>query len=155
MLVEAFIRLQLPNARLLLKATCKVPVSWNFSNVVIINGLLSDEELENRVHRQGHCYINCSHSEGVGMGAVEAALRGKPVIITDFGGLKEYVPDTPFVVKCSRTEVPTDDFLYKKGMTWGQPSLVDLMSHMRTCYDGKISEWDHPGTKKLISSVLF
>jgi glycosyltransferase involved in cell wall biosynthesis len=154
MLIEAFVRLQLPDARLLLKATCKVPVTWKIPNVVVINGLLSDEELEKQVHRQGHCYVNCSHSEGVGMGAVEAALRGKPVIITDFGGLKEYVPDTPFVVKCSRTPIEQDDFLFLKGMVWGQPSLEELMSHMRTCYESRFEVWDHPGTKKLISSVF-
>jgi glycosyltransferase involved in cell wall biosynthesis len=154
MLIEAFVRLQLPDARLLLKATCKVPVTWKIPNVVVVNGLLSDEDLETQIHRQGHCYINCSHSEGVGMGAVEAALRGKPVIITDFGGLKEYVPDTPFVVKCSRAEIQQDDFLFQKGMVWGQPSLEDLMSHMRTCYESRISEWDHPGANKLISSVF-
>lgn len=154
MLIEAFVRLQLPGSRLLLKATCKIPVTWKIPNVIVINGLLSDEDLEKHIHRQGHCYVNCSHSEGVGMGAVEAALRGKPVIITDFGGLKEYVPDTPFIVKCTRTQIQQDDFLFQKGMVWGQPSLEDLMSHMRTCYEGRISEWDHPGTRKLISSVF-
>jgi glycosyltransferase involved in cell wall biosynthesis len=153
MLIEAFVRLQLPGSRLLLKATCRVPVTWKIPNVVVVNGLLTDDEIETKIHRQGHCYVNCSHSEGVGMGAVEAALRGKPVIITDFGGLKEYVPDTPFVVKCTRSQIPQDDFLYQRGMVWGQPSLDDLMSHMRTCYEGRISEWDHPGTRKLISSV--
>ena len=32
------------------------------------------------------CYVSFSSSEGVGMGAVEAAIRNKPVIITDYGG---------------------------------------------------------------------
>lgn len=153
MLIEAFVRLQLPNSRLLLKATCKQDVMWRIPGVVVINGLLSDDELERQVHAQGHCYINCSHSEGVGMGAVEAALRGKPVIITDFGGLKEYVPDTPFVVKCSRTEIQQDDFLFQKGMVWGQPSLENLMSYMHTCYETRVVKWDHPGTKKLIHGI--
>ena len=155
MLIEAFGRLQLPNARLLLKATCKVPVTWKIPGVVILNGLLSDEDLEKYVHAQAHCYINCSHSEGVGMGAVEAALRGKPVIITDFGGLKEYIPDTPFVVKCTCASIQQDDFLFQKGMVWGQPSLDDLMTHMKTCNDQRITEWDHPGTRTLINSVTF
>jgi hypothetical protein len=44
-------------------------------------GLLSDEEMEN-IHALGDCYVSFSSSEGVGMGAVEAALRNKPVIIT-------------------------------------------------------------------------
>jgi glycosyltransferase involved in cell wall biosynthesis len=153
MLIEAFVRLQLPNARLLLKATCKQDVPWRIPGVVVINGLLSDDELERQIHSQGHCYINCSHSEGVGMGAVEAALRDKPVIITDFGGLKEYVPDTPFIVKCTPKAIEQDDFLFQKGMIWGQPSIDDLMSHMRTCYESRIVHWTHTGTKNLIHGI--
>lgn len=153
MLIEAFIRLQMPNARLLLKATCKEPVNWKLPNVTIINGLLSNEDLEH-VHNSSHCYVNCSHSEGVGMGAVEAALRKKPVIITDFGGLKEYV-QTPFVVSCTRTSTPHDDFLYQKGMIWGQPSLDDLMKHMNQCYNEHITDWDHSYTESLMRGVTF
>lgn len=153
MLIEAFLRLKLPNARLVLKATCKEPVTWKIPGVTIINGLLSDEDLEH-VHNSSHCYVNCSHSEGVGMGAVEAALRKKPVIITDFGGLKEYV-HTPFVVSCTQTTVPCDDFLYQKGMVWGQPSLDELMKHMKQCYDENITEWDHSHTESLMRTVMF
>jgi len=152
MLLEAFVRLQLPDTRLLIKATCKVPVNWKIPRVDIVNGLVSEEDIE-RIHAQGDCYINCSHSEGVGMGAVEAALRRKPVIITDFGGLKEYVPDTEFVVPCTRTCIENDDFLFQKGMVWGQPSLEHLMKHMRTCYDRSMTECEHPGTVKIINSV--
>ena len=151
MLLEAWVRLSLPNARLILKATCKEPVNWKFPGVVVINGLLSDEDLE-RVHASSHCYINCSHSEGVGMGAVEAALRNKPVIITDFGGLKEYV-QTPFVVPCQRTLIDRDDFLYQKGMVWGQPSITHLMDHMKTCYEQNITSWDHSHTHHLMTCV--
>jgi glycosyltransferase involved in cell wall biosynthesis len=90
-LIEAYLRCEFRDAaHLVLKATCTVPVDWRVPGVTIINGLLSPEDLE-KVHAAGHCYVNCSHSEGVGMGAVEAALRSKPVVITDYGGLKEYV----------------------------------------------------------------
>jgi glycosyltransferase involved in cell wall biosynthesis len=150
MLLEAFMRLRLPNAKLLIKATCKEPVHWKFPNVTIINELLDDLE---PVHSQGDCYVNCSRSEGVGMGAVEAAIREKPVILTDFGGLKEYIPDSPFVVHCEHVPMKDDDFLYQKGMIWGEPSLEELMKHMKTCYDGRIRTWKHPGTRKLIDSV--
>lgn len=152
MLLEAFMRLNLPGTRLVLKATCRVPVTWKFPNVVVINGLLDDASLED-VHRQSHCYINCSHSEGVGMGAVEAALRSKPVIITSYGGLKEYV-QTPFVVDAS-TLVPigVDDFLFTKDLVWGKPSLDDLMKHMRHCATERITTWNHAFSKDLIDDV--
>jgi glycosyltransferase involved in cell wall biosynthesis len=151
MLIEAFIRLELPKTRLLLKATCKEPVNWKIPNVTIINGLLSNEELEH-VHNSSHCYINCSHSEGVGMGAVEAALHGKPVIITDFGGLKEYVK-TPFIIPCQRTLIDNDDFLYQRGMVWGNPSFQHLMEYMKTCYQEKIVSMDHSYTRQLMTCV--
>ena len=152
MLVEAFLRLGMPNTRLVLKATCHTPVTWKIPNVHVINGLLDDASLED-VHHQSHCYINCSHSEGVGMGAVEAALRSKPVIITSYGGLKEYV-QTPFVVDAS-TLVPVgvNDFLFTPDLMWGRPSLDDLMKQMRTCAEQRLTTWDHSFTKGLLGDI--
>ena len=88
------------------------------------------------VHEAGDCYVNCSHSEGVGMGAVEAALRDKPVIITDYGGLKEYVK-TPYVVKCSLCPVGADDFLFTKDMLWGKPDMKELVTHMKHAFENR------------------
>lgn len=141
-----------PGAHLLLKATCSRPIQINHPRVTIINGLLTDEQMEN-VHAKGHCYVNCSHSEGVGMGAVEAALRNKPVIITDYGGLKEYVK-TPFVVKCDLGPIGFDDFLFTRDLVWGHPSYEDLVAHMATCYEQRIVTWDHPHTSGLVAGVL-
>lgn len=152
MLLEAFIRLGLPGTRLVLKATCLRPYECRIPNVTVINGLLSNEELMD-IHRTSHCYVNCSYSEGVGMGAVEAAMHGRPVIITDYGGLKEYIPSTPFVVGCDRCTVGQDDFLYTKDMVWGSPRLSELIDHMRTCALQRIETWDHELSRKLVSEV--
>ncbi len=140
-----------PEARLLIKATCNQPVSIDHPQVTIINGLISDEQMEN-VHAKGHCYVNCSHSEGVGMGAVEAALRSKPVIITDYGGLKEYVK-TPFVVPCTIGPIGFDDFLFTKDLEWGHPIYEELVRHMAACYEQRIVTWDHSHTTGLLTTV--
>lgn len=153
MLFEAFLRLNIPNVRLVLKATCREPYVCRIPGVTVINGLLSDEEIEN-IHRTCHCYVNCSFSEGVGMGAVEAAVRDKPVIITDYGGLKEYIPSTPFVVESGRMLVGQDDFLYTKDMVWGQPVLSSLLDHMRTCARERIVTWNHIRTRELTGEVV-
>lgn len=136
-LVEAFIRCEFPvgQARILVKATCKEPASYPFPFVHVINQLLTDGQME-AVHEAGDCYVNCSHSEGVGMGAVEAALRNKPVIITDYGGLKEYVL-TPYVVKCTPCPVGRDDFLFRKEMMWGQPDTAELVMFMKHAYENR------------------
>jgi glycosyltransferase involved in cell wall biosynthesis len=152
-LLNAFQECQFPNARLLLKATCTQDVKVEIPGVTVINGLLSMEQMEN-IHAQGHCYINCSHSEGVGMGAVEAALRAKPVIITDYGGLKEYVK-TPWVIGCTKGPIGFDDFLFKAEHEWGHPNYQDLVTHMKDCYTKQVKTWDHAHTQKLMDAISF
>lgn len=134
--------------RLVLKATCKKSISINFPGIVVINGLLDENTME-KIHASCHCYVNCSHSEGVGMGAVEAALRNKPVIITDYGGLKEYVK-TPFVVKCRLGDVGMNDFLFTKDMKWGHFKLPELISAMEDCYNRNVRSWSHEHTASLM-----
>lgn len=153
MLIEAFLRCNFGDgARLLIKATCVKDVNINIKNVQVVNGLLDSLD---EIHNSCDCYVNCSHSEGVGMGAVEAAMRNKPVIITDFGGLKEYVK-TPFVVECKETErVGVYDFLFEPDMMWGKPNIDDLIKHMKHCYENNIRTWDHQHTRDFTSmSVL-
>jgi glycosyltransferase involved in cell wall biosynthesis len=154
MLLEAFIRLSLPNCRLVMKATTLNPgeITWKIPKVQIIQGMLTDSELD-KVHNLCDCYINCSFSEGVGMGAVEAAVRDKPVIISDYGGLKEYV-HTPYIISCKLGPVGIDDFLFTKDMLWGQPELEDLMRHMKTCYDLKLKTYDHSYTRSISDEVF-
>lgn len=149
MLIEAFLRCNFGDgARLLIKATCIKDVHINMKNITVVNGLL--ESLDD-IHNACDCYINCSHSEGVGMGAVEAAIRDKPVIITDFGGLKEYVK-TPFVVECKEMiDVGIYDFLFEPHMKWGNPNIQDLMRHMKYCYENDIRTWDHQHTRDFTS----
>jgi len=138
-------------ARLVLKATCHKPITLKLPGVVVINGLLSDEDLE-KIHASCHCYVNCSHSEGVGMGAVEAALRSKPVIITDYGGLKEYV-QTPWVVPCTKGPIGFDDFLFTKELEWGHPSQDHLVAALRDCFEKRVTFWDHAHTRALMTEV--
>jgi glycosyltransferase involved in cell wall biosynthesis len=152
MLIEAYLRCEFRHkAHLVLKATCIQPVDWKVPGVTIINGLLSEEDLEN-VHATCHCYVNCSHSEGVGMGAVEAAMRSKPVIISDYGGLKEYV-QTPWVVSCTAGPIGFDDFLFKKEHTWGHPEKGGLQRCLEDCFAKKVTTWDHEHTRRLMDQV--
>lgn len=153
MLLEAFQKLQLPGVHLLIKNTGleelrASDIPW----ITIINdGVVSDEALE-VLHNSGDCYVNCSHSEGVGMGTVEAALRNKPVIITEYGGAKEYI-QTPFMVDCTMGPVEFEDFLFKSHMEWGYPNIETLMKHMKECYDKKLKTWDHEFTRQILRAV--
>jgi len=149
-IIEAFIRLNLPDTLLVLKATCKQSVNWKIPRVHIINGLLDEGQLQ-AIHEQCHCYVSFSHSEGVGMGAVEAAMCDKPVIITEYSAPKEYIK-TPYTIKCGTCEIPQDDFLFQKGMVWGNPDFNQLMEFMRDAYDNRLTRMNHKHTKDLVSA---
>jgi glycosyltransferase involved in cell wall biosynthesis len=151
-IIEAFIRLQLPNALLVLKATCHTKVTWNIPGVFIINGLLDDLYIEN-LQKNCHCYVSFSNSEGVGMGAVEAACHNKPVIITDYGAPKEYIK-TNYIIPCDRQCLLQDDFLFKKGFTWGKPDFEYLMKFMKECYDGNIKYINHQWTRDITNGKV-
>ncbi len=150
-IIEAFIRLALPNSFLLLKATCNRPVNWKIPNVIIVEGLMSNEELEG-IHAVGDCYVSFSHSEGAGMGAIEAAMRNKPVILPEYGAGIEYI-DTPYVIPCGRTTVGVEDFLYQPDMEWGDPNFDALLKHMKDAYTNRVRTQNHPKTHSIMASV--
>ena len=83
------------------------------------------------------------------MGPVEAALRNKPVIITNYGGSPEYVK-TPYTIDCELQELERDDFLFKKGMIWGKPNPSQLLEFMEDAYEKKLRYMDHEHTKQLV-----
>ena len=141
-------RLNKPDARLLVKATCNRPVEIKLPNVEVINGLVSDRDMD-IIHGLGDCYVAFSKSEGVGMGAVEAAVRDKPVITTSFGGSSEYI-HTPYMIECERQELVKDDFLFKAGTTWGKPNFDQLLAFMNDAYDKRLQYMDHAHTKRLV-----
>ena len=146
-ILQAFVRLNEPNTRLVIKATAKQPVQIPFPRVEVINDLISEEEMD-RLHDRCDCYVGFSSSEGVGMGAVEAAIRDKPVIITNYGGAPEYIK-TPYTIDCGLQELENDDFLFKKGMVWGKPNFDQLLEFMRHAYSNDVRYMDHVYTKQL------
>ena len=147
-ILQAFIRLNEPNTRLVVKATCTRDMDIRLPRVEVINGMVSEEKL-NTIHDTSDCYVSFSHSEGVGMGAVEAAIRDKPVIITDYGGAPEYIK-TPYLIDCELEKLEKDDFLFQKGMQWGKPNFDQLLEYMTDAYTRRVRFMDHTHTKKLV-----
>lgn len=147
-ILRAFIKLNEPNTRLVVKATCKKDVDIQIPRVTVINGLLPEEKM-NEVHDTSDCYVSFSTSEGVGLGAVEAAMRDKPVIITNYGGAPEYIK-TPYLIDCETQTLEQDDFLFQKGMTWGKPNFDQLLEYMRDAYAKRLRYMDHSHTKKVV-----
>ena len=149
-ILRAFTELNLPNCELIIKATCKQAVTINIPNVKVMNGLVSQEVID-RIHAMCDCYISFSNSEGIGLGAVEAALRDKPVILPEYGGAPDYIK-SDYMISCGMQEVPRDDFLFKKGMLWGKPNFEQLKEFMMDAYTKKLRIVDHSFTKQRVSA---
>ncbi len=149
MIINAFTELKLENCKLFIKATCVNDVKIENPDICVVNGLMADNVIE-KIHMGCHCYVSCSHSEGVGMGAVEAALYNKPVIISDYGGALEYIK-TPFLVKCDKGKIGYDDFLFQRDMEWGHPRYEDLVKYMKICYESKLTFMNHSYTHDIVN----
>lgn len=147
---EAFIRLNKPDAYLLVKATCHSEVKFSHPRIMIINGL-QHESLIDEIHDIGDCYVSFSHSEGIGLGAVEAAIRDKPVIIPSFGGAVEYIK-TPYTINCGTKAVGVTDFLFQPWMSWGDPDKMDLLMFMTEAYTKRVKVMNHDHTRKIVSA---
>ena len=148
-ILEAFVRMNNPDTHLLVKATCNHDVKMNMPRVTIINGLLPDAGIDN-IHAEGDCYVSFSHSEGIGMGAVEAALHDKPVILPEYGAASEYIK-SDYTIRCGMTKLARDDFLFQKGMEWGDPDYEQLEAFMRDAYEKRLRRVDHSHTKELLN----
>lgn len=148
-ILKAFIDLNKPDIHLLVKATCNQMVEINHPQITIINGLLPDTEID-KIHAEGDCYVSFSHSEGIGMGAVEAALHDKPVILQEYGATAEYI-NSEYTIKCGMTKLENDDFLFQAGMEWGDPDFDQLVEFMNDAYEKRLRRVDHSFTRELLS----
>jgi glycosyltransferase involved in cell wall biosynthesis len=148
-ILRAFTTLNLPDCELVIKATCKQEVKVEHPNIKIINGLLPQSSID-QIHAMCDCYVSFSNSEGIGLGAVEAALRNKPVILPEYGGAPDYIK-SDYMISCGTQEVPNDDFLFKRGMIWGKPSFEQLKEFMLDAYTKRIREADHTFTRQRVS----
>lgn len=95
------------------------------------------------IHTRGDCFVSCCKSEGWGMGAFDAASRGKPVIITGYGGQLEFL-------KVGKHHLIPYDLVPAAGMPWipwylpeeqqwAQPRIQEAAKLMRRQYRYKAS----------------
>jgi glycosyltransferase involved in cell wall biosynthesis len=103
------------------------------ARVLLLNSRLDRSQIA-ALHARGECFVSLAHSEGWGLAAFEAAGAGNPVIITDYGGPREYLPaDLAFMVKSSEIPVhdPAGSPSYGRDQLWGDPDLEEAKNHLR------------------------
>ncbi len=112
--------------------------------VLISDESLSDQEIM-ALHEMGDCFIYLTRTEGWGLGAFEAALRGKPLIITGYGGQIDYIdPDLCYLIDYEMVPVsePTWSANYQASDLWAEPSIDHAARQMRDVFDNRKSAQD-------------
>lgn len=67
-------------------------VSGDVPNVYLLHGELSDEEMNSLYnHKKIKAHVSFTHGEGFGRPILESTLSGKPVIVSDWSGHKDFL----------------------------------------------------------------
>jgi glycosyltransferase involved in cell wall biosynthesis len=86
------------------------------------------------IHAAGDCFVSLAHGEGWGMGAFDAAALGNPVIITGWGGPREYLgSDYPGLIAHRMTAVTgwQPHASYQATQRWAQADVEHAAMLMR------------------------
>ena len=107
--------------------------------IYLILNLLSEDEILG-LHARGDCYASFDRGEGFGLSPFTAGACGNPVIITNYGGAKEYAKEhTSYRIDRSLTPVfgmPWSPW-YRVDQLWAEPDVAHGASLMRRVYDNQ------------------
>jgi glycosyltransferase involved in cell wall biosynthesis len=77
------------------------------------------------LHRLGDCYVSLCRCEGWGLGAFDAAATANPVVITGFGGQRDFLGESPYLVgfELVPVEDPAGFPSYAPDQHWAEPDV--------------------------------
>lgn len=107
------------------------------ARVHLITDVLSNDRIR-ALHARGDCHVSLCRAEGWGLGAFDAAAAGNPVIMTGYGGQREFLSDdlaclvdyklVPVRSRMHRT-------LYTSDQRWADPDLNHAARLMRHVFE--------------------
>ncbi|MGY3228928.1 glycosyltransferase involved in cell wall biosynthesis [Luteibacter sp. HA06] len=139
-LVETFTRIssEIPNARLIIKATPTNTPSWAPHRQVIFLPMQMPAEYVNALYEICTAYVSPHRAEGWGLTISDAMLFGKPVIATAYSGNLEYMTSAnAFTLGYQDGEVadqPAPGIAVEPGMRWSTPDQEHLAELLVTMY---------------------
>lgn len=106
--------------------------------------VVADESLPDdwmlALHRRGDCFVSLARAEGWGLGAFDAALIGNPVVMTGYGGQRDFLdPVHAGLVEYRMVPVhePTWAANYRPSDRWAEPDLDHAIALMRQVYENR------------------
>lgn len=88
------------------------------------------------LHQMGDAYVSLSHAEGWGMGAFDAALLGRPVLITGWGGVLDFLGDDyPGLIQHSLEHIDWPGTTFEPHHRWAVADVDDARTKMRDLFE--------------------
>jgi glycosyltransferase involved in cell wall biosynthesis len=104
----------------------------------IMNRTLSETELTGLLGACD-CYVTLHRSEGFGYGAAEALVQGKPVITTDYSGVRDFCTgETSLPVSYKLTAAEPGVYPYMdadRSYVWATPDIKVASDYMRRLFN--------------------
>ena len=107
---------------------------------VIPDETLPDDQML-ALHRRGDCFVSLARAEGWGLGAFDAALMGNPVVMTGYGGQRDFLDPTHASLVDYRmvpVHEPTWAASYRASDQWAEPDLDHAIALMREVYENRV-----------------
>ena len=94
------------------------------------------------LHTRGDCFVSLTRGEGWGMGAFEAAAYGRPVVITGWGGHRDFLgPDYPYYVDYRLVRAAEDEaddwYAPDPSERWARPDVAHASALLRRIYENQ------------------
>jgi glycosyltransferase involved in cell wall biosynthesis len=122
-----------------IKRLKKVTPMDYYPPIYLIPHILSEDEILG-LHARGDCFVTFNRGEGFGLSPFTAGACGNPIIVTNYGGSKEYAKEhTSYRIDRSLTPVfgmPWSPW-YRGDQLWAEPDVVHGASLMRHVYENQ------------------
>lgn len=121
---------------------------------VIADETLSDADMR-ALHDRGDCFVSLARAEGWGLGAFDAALAGNPVVMTGYGGQRDFLdPERAWLVDYRMVPVhePTWGANYRPTDQWAEPDIDHAIRLMRQVYENRAEA--SSGARRLADDLL-
>lgn len=124
-----------------IKKGLKLGPSNSYKKPILITGQMSESQVMS-LHKSCHCFVSPSHGEAWSIPTFSSLAMGKPPIVTDCTGFKEYVTEeTGWLVKCRLEDcfgaVDSLPDLYRSDEQWWTVDVMDLRRCMREAYENR------------------
>lgn len=100
---------------------------------------LMDRKHIQRLHQTGDVYVSAHRGEGWGVPQVQAAVAGRPMIATAYGGCHEYfTEDTAHLIDYAMVPLRGMDHStawYSGDQNWAEPDVMKFRDALRWCYE--------------------